>query len=151
MTARDRLFVSLPTALFVLAAVRTAVAYGSIDLSRSADPATPIRVWAPVAGNHVEVTRNPFRISGLMSQVRIGETAQAISQERSNPGFSVRATIGGPPWSAILVGVSGVEGGLVVVPGDNVEDYTVDSITSAHVYLSSGGLTWSLGLQGEHR
>lgn len=129
-------------------------------------PVTPARL----AAASEEVARNdPFRLDrspaplgsptlGIGSAVGPGLTgvppygpAGGTFPPYTPPGGSgfggppLRVTgISGPPWEALLEGIPGRQGAVVVRPGDRVEDLRIRSITSDLVVVQGRDTTWRL-------
>lgn len=60
-------------------------------------------------------------------------------------GPPLRVTgISGPPWEALLEGIPGRQGAVVVRPGDRVEELRIRSISSDLVVVQGRDTTWRL-------
>jgi hypothetical protein len=53
----------------------------------------------------------------------------------------------GPPWEALLTGVPGREGAVIVKPGDVLGDLRVRSVTRENVVVQAPDTTWRLSVK----
>ena len=60
------------------------------------------------------------------------------------PALAVSGIIGGPPWSAVLEGVPGREGGAVVKGGDTLGGLRVRAVRRDTVVITGMDTTWRL-------
>lgn len=92
--------------------------------------------------------RNPFRLSNRPSRFRHGETpASGPITIAYRPQLTVAAVVGGPPWTALLGGVPGVAGMVLVRPGDVVDSIHISSIARGRVVVRLPDTTWVLELE----
>ena len=96
-------------------------------------------------------TRNPFRLSNRMPRVRLGVDAQPVAylHGKYRPILVLKAIVGGPPWTAVLGGVPGQRGDVLIGEGARVDSLEVRRISRDHVVLSGPDTTWVLALKGE--
>jgi hypothetical protein len=63
-------------------------------------------------------------------------------------GGALRVTgISGPPWEALVEGIPGKQGAVVVRPGDRVEDLRIRSISQDLVVVQGRDTTWRLQIK----
>jgi hypothetical protein len=63
-------------------------------------------------------------------------------------GGALRVTgISGPPWEALIEGIPGKQGAVVVRAGDRVEDLRIRSISSELVVVQGQDTTWRLQIK----
>jgi len=60
------------------------------------------------------------------------------------PALSVSGIIGGPPWAAVLEGVPGRQGSVVVHPGDTLGGLRVRTVKRDSVVITGVDTTWRL-------
>jgi hypothetical protein len=60
------------------------------------------------------------------------------------PALSVSGIIGGPPWAAVLEGVPGRQGSVVVHPGDTLGGLRVRAVKRDSVVIIGVDTTWRL-------
>lgn len=93
------------------------------------------------------VDADPFRTSRHPSPIAYHtdvEGAPPSPPRPPRPGLSVSGIIGGPPWSAVLEGLPGHEGGTVVHPGDTLGGLRIRSVRRDTVVISGVDTTWRL-------
>ena len=136
----------------------------------------PVREAAPArlgTASEVVARGNPFRLD--RSPAPMGSPAPGQLGMMMNTGFApytppggmspgggypgytppgmaqmgaLRVTgISGPPWEALLEGVPGKQGAVVVRPGDRVEDLRIRSITQELVVVQGRDTTWRLQIK----
>lgn len=90
--------------------------------------------------------RNPFRLSNRPARVRHGEEPVAAQAGRPayRPPLALRAIVGGPPWTALLAGVPGQAGTVMISRGDRIDSLQVREITRDSVVLRGPDTTWVL-------
>jgi hypothetical protein len=97
--------------------------------------------------------RNPFRLSGSPALVRHDDpplAAPAVG-EPYRPTLVLRGIIGGPPWNAVIAGVPGHSGDVIVGVGERVDSIEVRAITAREVVLVGPDTTWRLLLHSPNR
>lgn len=135
----------------------------------------PVRAAAPARlGTALEVIArgNPFRLDrspaplgspapgqlGMMMSTGYPPYVPPGSPAGSYPAYSppgmpqqggaLRVTgISGPPWEALIEGIPGKQGAVVVRPGDRVEDLRIRSITQDLVVVQGRDTTWRLQIK----
>jgi hypothetical protein len=63
------------------------------------------------------------------------------------PALSLRGILGGPPWDALIEGLPGHEGAVVLRAGQRISDITVRAIRRDTVFLQGMDTTWKLTLR----
>jgi hypothetical protein len=143
-------FISLPViaTLLVIGAVRSR-APANIDPLRI-DRSQPPRIPKPDSGEVPEQLKqvDPFRISNRPSAVRHG---QAPLPERPpaaayRPRLQLKAIVGGPPWTAIIGGVPGQRGDVILAVGEQADSLRVRAIDRQSVSLVGPDTVWTLRL-----
>jgi hypothetical protein len=95
---------------------------------------------------------NPFRLDRAPAPV--GQSASDFDPD-FGPGATMPAPppfrpplavsgIAGPPWRAVLDGVPGREGGVVVARGDELGDLRIRDVTATTVVVVGSDTTWRL-------
>lgn len=101
----------------------------------------------------IAVERNPFRLDRRPAAVPFGATSQdedgieyhpEPEEEQSAP--VLRGILGGPPWEALLEGVGGREGSVLVRAGDVIGTLRVRSVGRDTVVVQDAETTWRLTL-----
>jgi hypothetical protein len=97
----------------------------------------------------VAVQRNPFRESRTPSSVELldGEAASTRSEMTARPTLRLVGIVGGPPWSALLDGMPGREGAVLVAASDTAGDLVIASVDSAQVRVVGRDTVWILTLE----
>lgn len=151
----------LELALWAIAAVLSAA--GVIAWRRASTPtspeiaraaAAPGAVPAPLGGAAdraaaATVEADPFRASRRPSAVAFvpqGEAAPAPPRP-PRPSLAMTGSVGGPPWSAILEGVPGREGSVMVSAGDTIGGLRIRSVRRDSVVVQGADTTWRLGVR----
>lgn len=109
-------------------------------------PSDPAREELEVVVDSV-VERNPFRLNRRPSDVAYtpeAEGAPPPPPKPARPVLVVSGIIGGPPWEAVLEGVPGRQGPIVVRMGDKLDLLTVRRIGRDTVYIVGKDTTWKL-------
>lgn len=129
---------------------------------RAAPPGRLAAASAVVAGNDVfRLDRAPAPLGspvpgqmvgpGFPGYVPPGGNLPSYTPPGAPPfagGQVLRVTgISGPPWEALLEGIPGRQGAVVVRPGDRVEDLRIRSITSDLVVVQGQDTTWRLQIK----
>ncbi|MEP6733824.1 MAG: hypothetical protein ABJE10_24470 [bacterium] len=91
------------------------------------------------------VANDPFRLSNVPPQVRyLSPATMAVVNVPVRPALIVRAIIGGPPWSALVEGIPGQTGGVVVVVGNTFDKLRIRAIARDTVVVQAPDTTWKL-------
>ena len=93
------------------------------------------------------VAVDPFRAARHPSPVEYRpelEGAPPPPPRPPRPALAVSGIIGGPPWSAVLEGVPGREGGAVVRGGDTLGGLKVRAVWRDTVIITGMDTTWRL-------
>ena len=130
----------------------------------------PVRAAAPRglgAASEVVARGNPFRLDrspapmGSPAPGQLGmmmSTGYPPGSPGSYPAYTppgpprmggaLRVTgISGPPWEALIEGIPGKQGAVVVRPGDRVEDLRIRSISADLVVVQGQDTTWRLQIK----
>ena len=95
------------------------------------------------------VANDPFRLSNKPASVRFASAALDVTPiAHVRPQFVLRAIVGGPPWSAIVEGIPGQAGGIVVSAGLAFDMVRIRSITRDTVVVQTSDTTWKLTMRG---
>lgn len=93
------------------------------------------------------VERNIFQPRGTAATVSIGEvTSVATTPAPPRPILSLLGIVGGPPWSAIVAGVPGRDGAVVMRLADTLSGLRIATIRRDTVVVRSRDTTWTLSL-----
>lgn len=100
-------------------------------------------------GAHAEriAANDPFRLVRRPSPVGYRpelEGAAAAPPAPPKPPLTLAGILGGPPWQAILEGLPGRDGPLVVKTGDRVGDLTIRSVRRDTVVIAGLDTVWKL-------
>jgi hypothetical protein len=124
------------------------------SVSQSALPALPAemreRPEILVAAAEGVVANDPFRLDRRPSPVSYSpttESAPAPPPRPPRPALAVTGIVGGPPWEALLEGLPGREGSVLVRRGDTVSGLRIRSITKDTVRISGMDTTWKLAVR----
>ena len=63
------------------------------------------------------------------------------------PQLMLKAIIGGPPWSAIVEGIPGQPGGIVITAGLTFDRIHIRAITRDTVVVQASDTTWKLTMK----
>jgi hypothetical protein len=94
------------------------------------------------------VANDPFRLSNKPAALRfLSATASAPVAVPTMPQLTLKAIIGGPPWSAVVEGLPGDAGGVVVTAGLAFDRIHVKRITRESVVMQAPDTTWTLTMK----
>jgi hypothetical protein len=94
------------------------------------------------------VANNPFRLSNKPASARFTTGVPGVPQSApARPQLTLKAIIGGPPWSAIVEGIPGEAGGIVVASGMTFDKLHIRGITRDTVVLQGSDTTWKLTMK----
>jgi len=93
--------------------------------------------------------RNLFRPERASAEEREGAPApgpMAMTAPSNKPHLVLKGVLGGPPWDAVVEGVPGREGAVVIRVGESVSGITVRAIRRDTAYVRGFDTTWALPL-----
>lgn len=96
------------------------------------------------------VARDPFRLERRPSAVPYSpalESAPAPPSRPPRPALAVAGIVGGPPWEALLDGVPGRQGTVLVRRGDTLGGLRVRSVAKDSVRITGMDTTWVLTIR----
>jgi len=100
------------------------------------------------------VNRDPFRLARHPSptpfQAESGNGMIAAPQV-VRPNLVLNGVVGGPPWSAVITGLVGRDGNVVVRQGETFGPLRIQSITRDGVVIQGLDTTWHLSAKGVPR
>jgi hypothetical protein len=88
-----------------------------------------------------------FRPSTAAVPASVPVTTVAPLPAAPRPPLVVRGLLGGPPWDAVLDGIPGRTGSVVVRAGDVIGALRVRAITRDSVIVESADTVWRLSLR----
>jgi hypothetical protein len=120
--------------------------------SRHLDAAVPVRPPVDTAALDVAAQRlraqDPFRLDRRPAEVRYNpweaETAAPPAPEKIRPALVLAALIGGPPWNAVIEGIPGSEGGVLLAVGAQMHGVTFVALRGDTVFLAGFDTTFAL-------
>jgi hypothetical protein len=139
----------------------TAIAVTAVEVAHlAAHPRVPApAIWAsadmswPMHRDSLDdaaariVEHDPFRVERRPPDVAFGTQAGGTSASTAAPAkpqLTVSGIVGGPPWAALLNGVPGHEGTVLVHAGDALSGFTVLAVHAASLTISGMDTTWHL-------
>lgn len=159
MTRRRALEITLwasALALSIIAGVRARAVVASVPSEGSyllvAAPRSAMRERSEVllAAGEGLVTRDPFRLDRRPSPVPYSpafESAPPPPPRPPRPSLGVAGIVGGPLWEALLDGVPGRQGTVLVRRGDTLGGLHIRSVTRDSVRITGMDTTWVLSLR----
>lgn len=92
------------------------------------------------------IASDPFRLDRKPSAIPFGSQPLPPSPlpVRSRPQLVLGGIVGGPPWRALLAGVPGRDGSVVLSAGDTVGGLRVRSVGPREVVVASADTVWKL-------
>lgn len=138
--------------LSMIAGARARGVVASIPVSASDSLAAPPparreRSEVLLAAGEGLVARDPFRLERRPSPVPYSpalESAPPPPPRPPRPALAVAGIVGGPPWEALLDGVPGRQGSVLVRGGDTLGGLRVRSVTKDNVRITGMDTTWVL-------
>jgi hypothetical protein len=131
------------------AAERTGVAAGAMVL-----PVVDVAVERPTSGSFEAAVgaiaaHNLFRAERASaeegeSSASSGPTGMTVPSNK--PHLVLKGVLGGPPWDAIVEGIPGREGAVVIRVGESVAGVTVRAVRHDTAYVRGFDTTWALPL-----
>lgn len=97
------------------------------------------------AASDAVAARDPFRMPGARLAATHVESAPAAHAPR--PVLTLKAIVGGPPWQAVVAGLPGKQGDVVISTGDRFDALVVRAIGRDTVVVTGADTTWMLTLQ----
>lgn len=95
-------------------------------------------------------SHNPFRSDRRPAAVAFGApptpppVVATRPQSAARPVFVLRGIVGGPPWRALVDGLPGRNGSVLVEPGDHIAQFVISDITRDRVIIIGPDTTWTL-------
>jgi hypothetical protein len=150
--------------LWLVTIVATAVgivtlrAGGSLAMATSSASQLPAAAVAPerAAPESLEVAvgdiadRNLFRPERASAEEREATARPPVPgaiAPTPRPRLVLRGVLGGPPWDAVIEGIPGREGAIVVRAGQSISGITVRSVHRDTVHVRGFDTTWALTLR----
>jgi hypothetical protein len=116
-------------------------------------------VWIDDFGSDVQIRAatalvegDPFRLERSPASVRYQQTLEGASGAPSPPAppkpmLILRGIVGGPPWEAMIDGIPGRQGSVLVHQGDALGDLNVRTISRDTVTIRGADTTWKLSMK----
>jgi hypothetical protein len=102
---------------------------------------------ALAAAAELLVARDPFRLErrpAVVAYDPAAENAPPPSPRPPRPALVVTGIIGGPPWEAVLEGIPGRQGSVLVRRGDTLAGLRVRAVGKDSVRIVGMDTTWTL-------
>jgi hypothetical protein len=98
------------------------------------------------------IEADPFRLDRRPAPVRYrpeleGAGAPAPPPSPPKPVLVLRGIVGGPPWDAMIDGIPGRQGAVLVHRGDTLGGLTVSVIQRDTVIIHGADTTWRLSIR----
>lgn len=112
--------------------------------------AAPHRFDADSIAHAAEYTiaNDPFRLSRRPATVAYSPALEGLAPppvaRPPRPNFVLRGIVGGPPWSAIIDGIPGREGSVLLRKGDSVAAFVIRAVGRDSVIIKGADTTWQL-------
>jgi hypothetical protein len=92
---------------------------------------------------------DPFRLDRRPADVPVGTPAPATTPpgsepDAARPNLALSGLVGGPPWVALLEGVPGHEGSVLLRAGDTLGGIKVRAVSATTATISGFDTTWKL-------
>jgi hypothetical protein len=135
------------TALGVRAAGATSATSARPVLTATAEPR---RLDADSIAQAVAyvVANDPFRLSRHPAIVAYSPALEGLAPQAAarppRPNLVLRGIVGGPPWGAILDGLPGRDGSVLVRRGDSLGTLVVRAVGRDTVIIKGADTTWRL-------
>jgi hypothetical protein len=116
-------------------------------------------VWIDEFGGDVQVhaavtlvEANPFRFDRGPASVRYQAELEGSSGPPSpatppKPTLVLRGIVGGPPWEAMVDGIPGRQGSVLIRQGDTLGQLDVRAISRDTVTIRGADTTWKLAMK----
>ena len=93
-------------------------------------------------------TRDPFRLERRPTDVRYdpwpAQPPPAPPPAPPRPALALAGILGGPPWNALIEGIPGREGGVLLAVGDSAGGIRFMALRGDTVLLAGFDTTWTL-------
>lgn len=105
------------------------------------------------AAVEVTVESNPFRLDRRPAQVAYDPELEGAAPAppppppAPKPSLSLAGIIGGPPWEALIDGIPGREGSVLVRGGQTVGELHVRSVNAGKAVIEGADTVWTLTLR----
>jgi hypothetical protein len=93
------------------------------------------------------VAANPFRLERRPTAIPYGSETEPDGRYESvppKPDLLLTGVLGGPPWQAVLTGVPGHDGSVVVREGESIDVFVVSRVTRDTVVVQGADTTYVL-------
>lgn len=95
---------------------------------------------------------DPFRLDRRPADVPFGTPAASVTQPAPAPNVAkpsplLSGIVGGPPWVALLDGIPGHDGSVMLRVGDTLGGITVRAVTASTATISGFDTTWKLSVK----
>jgi hypothetical protein len=117
------------------------------------EPATTLPMIAMVAplptSDSLESAVGDIADRNLFRPERAPPAARAptpVAAPSARPQLVLRGVLGGPPWDAVVEGIPGREGAVVIQTGETTAGLTVRAIRRDTAYVRGFDTTWALPL-----
>jgi hypothetical protein len=111
--------------------------------SRRIDPDSLFQSAAHLASN------DPFRLSHQPPSVAYSPALEGLAPpppvaRPPRPNLVLRGVVGGPPWSAVIEGIPGHDGSVLLRKGDTIATLAVRAVGRDTVIIKGADTTWRL-------
>ena len=91
---------------------------------------------------------DPFRVSHRPASVPFGAAAPSVIQGQPQPALALRGVVGTPRgWSAILSGIPGHDGTVLLRAGDTIAGLRVRRVAANSAVIQGRDTLWNLSLE----
>ncbi len=94
------------------------------------------------------IANDPFRLSRHPATVAYSPALEGLAPPAPvrppRPNLVLRGVVGGPPWSAIIDGIPGRDGSVLLRRGDSVASLVVRAVGRDTVIIKGVDTTWRL-------
>jgi hypothetical protein len=101
-----------------------------------------------VRATEYTIANDPFRVSRRPATVAYSSALEGLAPppvaRPPRPNFVLRGIVGGPPWSAIIDGIPGREGSVLLRKGDSVAAFVIRAVGRDSVIIKGADTTWQL-------
>lgn len=139
---------AIAAAVLVLRAERLPATAVVTPLPQAAAAPRPFEADSIARASEYTVANDPFRLSRHPAAVAYSPALEGLApspQARPpRPNFVLRGIVGGPPWSAIIDGIPGREGSVLLRRGDSVAAFVIRAVGRDSVIIKGADTTWQL-------